>query len=143
MKIILDKWLEVGGYLNFYNNFLDIFFDQNVVDTYFSKEIFAEENILAFLAHLSVKVDKFSNLNVQEISQFNSIFEKISVKIIKLIAEKKLDVDQLQNLAEILNREKLLKIFLKAFYNWLKESKEKLNENFCLVFGALINVMKI
>ena len=84
-----------------------------------------------------------TNLNVKEISKFNSIFEKISLKIIQLINEKKLKDDQLQDLAQILNKEKLLKIFLKSFYNWLNESKEKLIENFSQVFGALINVINI
>ena len=120
--------------------FLDLFFNQNDVDTYLSKEIFNEENILAFLAHLSLKVDNMRDLNVQEISKFNLIFEKISSKIMQLIVEKKLMADQLEDLTVILNREKLLKIFLKTFYNWLNETKDQLNENFCLVFGALINV---
>jgi len=117
-----------------------MFFSKDSFETYISKDIFNQENILPFLAHLKLKVENLGNLNVQEISKFNYIFENISMNVIQLIAEKKLIGDQLEHLTLILNREKLLKVFLKSFYVWLNKSKDKLKENFCIVFGALINV---
>jgi hypothetical protein len=90
--------------------------------------------------YLNSRLNKLNYLSVKEISKFNLIIEDFSLKILDLIKDKKFEKEEIQKLAAILNTESFLKIFVKAMYIKLKNSNEKICENFTLLFYSLFDV---
>ena len=82
-----------------------------------------------------------SDLSVREISVFNSIYEKLCMKILSLMLDKKLEKENYRNLAvDILNNQTLFKIFLNAIYTKLNSNKDKLCQIFSELFDKLLDV---
>jgi len=84
---------------------------------------------------------KLSNLSVKEISIFNSIYEKLCLKILSLTLDKKFKKEHNRNLAvDVLNDKTLFKIFLNAIYTKLNKDKAKISHNFSVLFENLLDV---